>query len=227
MDPKTAGTAEAADAPKGGTVKITKKWLKEQGACSGGVDWFMAFGKTDSVDVISGLLEAERFNWANWLIVRLLDRKNHIRYAIFAAEQVISIFEKKCPEDKRPRLAIEAAKAVIENDTKETRAAACAAYAAANTAALAAGDAAGAAAGAAAWAAAGDEMKEKIVRYGLELHKKEKRKKGKWDAGGEAVKAATIWTETQSVRDCRIGNYLRDEWFDPEADLKDFIGDRA
>ena len=176
MDPKTAGTAEAADAPKGGTVKITKKWLKEQGACSEGVDWFMAFGKTDSVDVISGLLEAERFNWANWLIVRLLDRKNHIRYAIFAAEQVISIFEKKCPEDKRPRLAIEAAKAVIENDTKETRAAACAAYAAANTAALAAGD------------AAGDEMKEKIVRYGLELHKKEKRKKGKWDAGGEAVK---------------------------------------
>ena len=100
MDPKTAGTAEAADAPKGGTVKITKKWLKEQGACSAGVDWFMAFGKTDSVDVISGLLEAERFNWANWLIVRLLDRKNHIRYAIFAAEQVISIFEKKCPEDK-------------------------------------------------------------------------------------------------------------------------------
>jgi len=202
MDPKTAGTAEAADAPKGGTVKITKKWLKEQGACSEGVDWFMAFGKTDSVDVISGLLEAERFNWANWLIVRLLNRKDKIRYAIFAAEQVISIFEKKCPEDKRPRLAIEAAKAVIENDTKETRAAACAADAAANTAAyvayaaaaaamaaaLAAGDAAGAAAGAAAWAAAGDEMKEKIVRYGLELHKKEKRKKGKWDAGGEAVK---------------------------------------
>ena len=188
-------------------MKITKKWLKEQVACSEGVDWFMAFGKTDSVDVISGLLEAERFNWANWLIVRLLDRKNHIRYAIFAAEQVISIFEKKCPEDKRPRLAIEAAKAVIENDTKETRAAACAAYAAANTAALAAGDAAYAAANtaacaantaayvayaaaaamaaawaswaaaamAAAWAAgaaAGDEMKEKIVRYGLELHVK-------------------------------------------------------
>ena len=180
-------------------MKITKKWLKEQGACSGGVDWFMAFGKTDSVDVISGLLEAERFNWANWLIVRLLDRKNHIRYAIFAAEQVISIFEKKCPEDKRPRNAIDAAKAVLKKDTKETRAAAMAAAlaagdvayaaaAAAMAAALAAGDAAGAAAGAAAWAAAGDEMKEKIVRYGLELHKKEKRKKGKWDAGGEGVK---------------------------------------
>ena len=162
-------------------MKITKKWLKEQGACSEGVDWFMAFGKTDSVDVISGLLEAERFNWANWLIVRLLNRKDKIRYAIFAAEQVIFLFEKKCPKDKRPRNAIDAAKAVLKKDTKETRAAAMAA-------ALAAGDAAGAAAGAAAWAAAGDEMKEKIVRYGLELHKKEKRKKGKWDAGGEAVK---------------------------------------
>ena len=190
-------------------MKITEEWLSKCAACSSGVLWFSGFGKSDSIGVMEGLLSESKLDWANWLTVRLLNRKDKIRYAIFAAEQVISIFEKKCPEDKRPRLAIEAAKAVIENDTKETRAAACAAYAAANTAAcaantaayvayaaaaaamaaaLAAGDAAGAAAGAAAWAAAGDEMKEKIVRYGLELHKKEKRKKGKWDAGGEAVK---------------------------------------
>ena len=204
-------------------MKITEEWLSKCAACSSGVLWFSGFGKSDSIGVMEGLLSESKLDWANWLIVRLLNRKDKIRYAIFAAEQVISIFEKKCPEDKRPRLAIEAAKAVIENDTKETRAAACAAYAAANTAALAAGDAAYAAANtaacaantaayvayaaaaamaaawaswaaaayAAAWAAgaaAGDEMKEKIVRYGLELHKKEKRKKGKWDAGGEAVK---------------------------------------
>ena len=190
-------------------MKITKEWLSEKSACEDGMDWFDRFGKSDSVLVMEGLLSESKLDWANWLIVRLLNRKDKIRYAIFAAEQVISLFEKKCPEDKRPRLAIEAAKAVIENDTKETRAAACAAYAAANTAALAAGDAAYAAANtaacaantaacaanadrdaayvayvayadaaaamAAAWAAgaaAGDEMKEKIVRYGLKLHKK-------------------------------------------------------
>ena len=188
-------------------MKITEEWLSKCAACSSGVLWFSGFGKSDSIGVMEGLLSESKLDWANWLIVRLLNRKDKIRYAIFAAEQVISIFEKKRPEDKRPRLAIEAAKAVIENDTKETRAAACAAYAAANTAALAAGDAAYAAANtaacaantaayvayaaaaamaaawaswaaaamAAAWAAgaaAGEEMKEKIVRYGLELHKK-------------------------------------------------------
>ena len=198
-------------------MKITEEWLSKCAACSSGVLWFSGFGKSDSIGVMEGLLSESKLDWANWLIVRLLNRKDKIRYAIFAAEQVISIFEKKCPEDKRPRLAIEAAKAVIENDTKETRAAACAAltaalaaartaagaaaYAAANTAACAANTAAcaantaacaanadrdaayvayvayaaAAAAMAAAWAAgaaAGDEMKEKIVRYGLKLHKK-------------------------------------------------------
>ena len=142
-------------------MKITKEWLSEKSACEDGMDWFDRFGKSDSVLVMEGLLSESKLDWANWLIVRLLNRKDKIRYAIFAAEQVISLFEKKCPKDKRPRNAIDAAKAVLKKDTKETRAAAMAA-------ALAAGDAAWAAA----MAAAGDEMKEKIVRYGLKLHKK-------------------------------------------------------
>ena len=164
-------------------MKITEEWLSKCAACSSGVLWFSGFGKSDSIGVMEGLLSESKLDWANWLIVRLLNRKDKIRYAIFAAEQVISLFEKKCPKDKRPRNAIDAAKAVLKKDTKETRAAAMAAAlaagdvayaaaAAAMAAALAAGDAAGAAAGAAAWAAAGDEMKEKIVRYGLKLHKK-------------------------------------------------------
>ena len=56
------------------------------------------------------------------------------KYAIFAAQQVLDIFEAKYPDDERPRKAIEAAEAVLENDTKENRAkadvAAAAAYAA-------------------------------------------------------------------------------------------------
>lgn len=41
--------------------------------------------------------------------------------AVFAAEQVLDFFEQENPDDKRPRLAIEAAKKVIENDTEENR----------------------------------------------------------------------------------------------------------
>jgi len=37
-------------------------------------------------------------------------KEDSVKLAIFAAEQVIEIYEKKYPNDKRPREAIEAAK---------------------------------------------------------------------------------------------------------------------
>ena len=170
-------------------MKITKAWLNRRGACSAGVEWFEKSGLTESSEVMAGLLKENLLEWANWLIVRLLDRKDKIRYAVFAAEQVIEMFEKKYPADKRPRKAIEAAKAVLKKNNDKTRVAArVAAWAAWSSAwatriswtARAASGAAWAAAGdvwaarvaarVAAWAAAGDVMKEKIIRYGTELY---------------------------------------------------------
>jgi len=130
-------------------------------------------------------------DWAKWVVARLLKkREDKIRYAIYAAEQVIGSYEEVCPDNKRPREAIEAAKKTIANDTKESRAAAraaadsaafaaYAAYAAdaADSAAYAAYDAARAAANAAyvAYDAAydartsGRKTKIKIINYGLKL----------------------------------------------------------
>ena len=82
-----------------------------------------------------------------------MTRPQYLSYAIYAAEQVIDIYEKKYPDDKRPRNAIEAARVVLKNNNAKTRAAAWAARAAAEAAARAAAWAAGDAAGAAAWAA--------------------------------------------------------------------------
>ena len=64
-----------------------------------------------------------------------------VALAIFAAELVIGIFEKKYPEDKRPRKAIEAAKKYLENPTQVNAAAAHAAAYAAYDATYAAYDA--------------------------------------------------------------------------------------
>jgi hypothetical protein len=50
--------------------------------------------------------------------------KQNIEIAIFCAEQVIHIYEASYPDDNRPRAAIEAAKAVLANDTEENRKAA-------------------------------------------------------------------------------------------------------
>lgn len=164
-------------------MKLTIAWLDKRGACKDGVEWFRVAGLMNASDVMEALIKEGRLDWANWLIARLLSPKDRIRYAVFAAEQVLGIFEKQYPDDKRPRMVIEAAKAVLKKSNKKTRAAAgSAAWAArAARAASAAGDAsaawdaarsavwaAGDAARSAAWAA-GDAMKVKIIRYGMGL----------------------------------------------------------
>jgi hypothetical protein len=132
-------------------MKLTKEWLKEKYACSDGFNWFTKQKETNSTKVLKTLIEQEKLDWANWLIVRVMTRPQYLAYAIYAAEQVIDIYEKRNPCNDKPRKAIDAAKAVLANDTKENRAATAAA---ATAAADAYADAAAAYAATAAAAAA-------------------------------------------------------------------------
>ena len=94
--------------------------------------------------------------WQQARLIRRIDTWNERAARLFAcdcAEHVLPLFEKRHPDDKRPRKAIEIARRFADGEaTKEELAAA---EAAAGTAArYAAEAAAGTAAGAAAWAAA-------------------------------------------------------------------------
>jgi hypothetical protein len=117
-------------------MKITLKFLNKYNACNEGVE----FVKQNNVigleapDFIKKLIELDKTEWANWLIVRVLDKINCVRYAVFAAEQVLPIFEEEYPDDNRPRKAIEAAKAYIENPCEATSKAVVVAENAANAA---------------------------------------------------------------------------------------------
>ena len=123
-------------------MKITEKWLIEQQACMDGVDWFCRQKQDDGLKVVKKLIAASKLDWANWLICRIFDYKQRVQYAVFAAEQVIYIYEKKCPDDKRPRKAIEAAEKCIKYPSKENKTVAASAANAANGAAYAANAAA-------------------------------------------------------------------------------------
>ena len=102
-------------------MKVTKEFLREKYACATGYRWFCENClELDFEDQIKQLSKY-RYDWANWLLVRLMTLEQKRKYAIFAAEKVLHIFEAKYPTDKRPRKAIEAAEAVLENDTKENR----------------------------------------------------------------------------------------------------------
>ena len=116
-------------------MNITKQWLEKEDACSGGYEWFYAQNKKDEIKVIHALIKEGHVKWANWTIVRRLKTKIlKVKYAVYAAEQVIDIFEKKYPDDKRPRKAINAAKKYIKDPSKKN--AADAAYDAAHAAAI-------------------------------------------------------------------------------------------
>lgn len=142
--------------------------------------------------IFKKMLGMNEFVDANWLIVRLMDKTQKIKYAIYAAEQVLGIFEKEYPNDDRPRKAIEAVKKYLKNPSRHSERAVCVSATDAFDAARAAGaflaafaidatdafDAAHAAR--AAFAAveaarstrstdAAKKLKTKLINYGLKL----------------------------------------------------------
>ena len=157
--------------------KITKEFLQKINACSSAMEVGeenKAFNKPAD-EMINSIMDYGRFDWANWLIVRLINKKQKVQYAIFAAELVVDIYEKRCPDNDKPRKAIEAARAYLKNPCKKTKdaayAAATAYAAAAAYAAYAAADDAAAAYAAADAAYAAADVKKQIINYGLTLIK--------------------------------------------------------
>ena len=152
-------------------MRINLEWLREADACiESREEWkSRSMEEIDGIELVQKLMIEDKFRWANWLIVRLMTHEQKIQYAIFAARQVIEIYEKKNPVDNRPRKAIEAAEKYLKNPTAENKNAAnAAAYAAAN-----------AAANDAYAAAKRKELKIKIINNGMMILKSSKGRKTK------------------------------------------------
>ena len=161
--------------------------LEKMNACKTGIDWFIQ-NKKSTIEKTIENADKEGLECANWYIVRKLTDISKVKYAIYAAEKVLHIFEEKYPDDKRPADAIKAARKYVENPTKENKnsaySAAYAAYAAAATyaadaaaaaayssaySAYAAADAAADAAANAAVGANHIETIKSIIHYGIKI----------------------------------------------------------
>ena len=110
-------------------MKITQDWVKKNEPCQAALDWWDKKERNPIV-ILKKLIQDNHLQWANWTIVRVMNYKQYVSYAVYAAEQVIDLYEQKYPEDKRPRQAIEAAKKCIKKTTNENKTAANAADAA-------------------------------------------------------------------------------------------------
>ena len=118
-------------------MRVTKNWLVKHDACSDGMI-FVTEHKligTDECYFIRQLVKLDKHDWALWLLVRRLDRKDRIRVAVYCAKDVLPIYEAEYSNDDCPRKVIEAAEACVETNTKKNRDAARAAMAAARAAA--------------------------------------------------------------------------------------------
>ena len=153
-------------------VIITEQWLKKHSACVGAMGWYAKQKNKDAKALLNALInENKDLDWFNWYLSRKLKKVDRCKYAIYAAKQVLHIFEKKFPYDKRPRNAIMSAEKLLKSKTLGKKDAT--AYAACDANAADAADAAYAAA----CAAANDtdavnyktKMQTKICKYGLKL----------------------------------------------------------
>ena len=140
-------------------MKVNRQWFKDQGACSKGYQWvcnqLAGSEEIEVKDLINKLIEEDKFSWANWTIVRVFNRSQKLRYALYAAKSVLHIFEEKYPEDKRPANAIQLAEKYIEDENLVSQEELIAARRAADDAASAADASADASADTAYDAAAG------------------------------------------------------------------------
>ena len=130
---------------------ITVKFLKKIGACQSEIYLFESKYGSKRVKlstVVATCLDsgkAELLDYASWLLPRCMSYREYVSYAVYAAEQVIKIYEDKYPADNRPRNAIIAAKKCLQNPSKRNKASAGAAGAAAYNAYASAASAADAA----------------------------------------------------------------------------------
>ena len=99
---------------------LDMKWLKKNEACGDGLKWYKKHGKRSVKATMLELVKQNRFSDLKWLIEKALQtKKESVTLAIFAANRCINKFEKECPDDDRPRKAIEAAQAWLDDPTEE------------------------------------------------------------------------------------------------------------
>ena len=162
-------------------MKTTLNKIRERNPCD--ASWkklLQSLGKTEADDTeisVRYILDLLGVGDAIWALRAVEGHDREIRlFACDCAESVLYLFEQKCPDDKRPRNAIEVAMRYANGEatSDELTTADAAARAAEDAAALAAGDAAAwaawavarAAEGAAAWVAAAAAVAASAVAAG-------------------------------------------------------------
>ena len=101
------------------------EFLIENGACEECYAWAQTQTDRGHAAFLRAAAE-ENFSYFTWCVKKSFDKHQSVEFAVYCAELALPIFERKFPDDERPRKAIAAARAAAADD-----AAAASAYSAA------------------------------------------------------------------------------------------------
>lgn len=107
---------------------ITKEQIVELDPCLAGWGWYLKNQESDLLKLLikvnsdeTAIDENRNFqgaSWAMWLFTKLMTSQQCVEIAIYAAKEVLSIYEIYNENDNRPRFAIEIAKKYIANPNR-------------------------------------------------------------------------------------------------------------
>ena len=102
-------------------MKLTLRLLRKINACEEFIEKWKDEGSLNDIKKVFDLLIKENsFDWILYLVSRLLNKENRIKYAIYVAEKVLYVFENKSLDD-RPRETINAIKRYLKNPTEKDK----------------------------------------------------------------------------------------------------------
>ena len=92
--------------------KLNREYLERIEACKRGIKWVETRENKDIGSLFKIVIKSRDvflLEWGNWLICRLLNKKQRIQYSVYAAEQVIHLIEDEHLGVVNPKEALEAA----------------------------------------------------------------------------------------------------------------------
>ena len=133
---KTLWKSLPADLKPNGFQFEIGKWFKNEGElkicesgfhCSEKIVDAMSYVNCEKLAEVEvrgkSIIEKDKQVWTEMRLKKVYDwtKKDSVKLAIYAAELVLDIFEKKYPKDERPRTAIDAAKKWLKEPTEENK----------------------------------------------------------------------------------------------------------
>ena|SRR3990167_11367379 len=75
-------------------MKITNGWIIRNEPCSEAIDWWDK-KERDSTKILKKLIRERKYDWAGWLIARVMKKKQHLMYIDFVTKLDKEVLKKQ------------------------------------------------------------------------------------------------------------------------------------